>query len=31
MGKAGRNRAEKHFGWDAVAKQTIELYKSLLK
>lgn len=31
MGKAGRIRAEKHFGWDAVAKQTIELYKSLLK
>lgn len=31
MGKAGRVRAEKHFGWDAVAKQTIELYKSLLK
>ncbi|MBU6264287.1 MAG: glycogen synthase [Actinomycetales bacterium] len=31
LGKAGRVRAEKHFGWDAVAKQTIELYKSLLK
>ena len=31
LGKAGRIRAEKHFGWDAVAKQTIELYKSLLK
>ena len=31
MGKAGRVRAEKHFGWDAVAKETIELYKSLLK
>ena len=31
MGKAGRIRAEKHFGWDAVAKQTIELYNSLLK
>ena len=31
MGQAGRIRAEKHFGWDAVAKQTIELYKSLLK
>lgn len=31
MGKAGRVRAEKHFGWDAVAKQTIELYQSLLK
>jgi starch synthase len=31
MGRAGRIRAEKHFGWDAVAKQTIELYNSLLK
>ena len=31
MGKAGRVRAEKFFGWDAVAKQTIELYASLLK
>jgi starch synthase len=31
MGKSGRMRAEKHFGWDAVAKQNIELYKSLLK
>ena len=31
MGKAGRIRAEKHFGWDAVAKQTIQLYNSLLK
>lgn len=31
FGKAGRIRAEKYFGWDAVAKQTIELYRSLLK
>jgi starch synthase len=31
MGKAGRIRAEQLFGWDAVAKQTIELYTSLLK
>ena len=31
MGVAGRIRAEKHFDWDAVAKETIELYKSLLK
>ena len=30
MGKAGRVRAEKHFGWDEVAKQTIELYESVL-
>jgi len=31
MGKAGRIRAEKHFGWDAVAKETIKLYASVLK
>jgi starch synthase len=30
MGKAGRIRAEKHFGWDAVAKQTIELYQRVI-
>jgi starch synthase len=30
MGKAGRIRAEKHFGWDEVAKQTIKLYESVL-
>jgi starch synthase len=30
MGRAGRIRAEKHFGWDAVAKETINLYKSVL-
>jgi len=30
MGKAGRVRAEKHFGWDEVAKQTNELYESVL-
>lgn len=30
MGKAGRVRAEKHFGWDEVAKQTIQLYESVL-
>ena len=31
MGKAGRVRAEKHFGWDAVAKETIELYKKVIR
>jgi starch synthase len=31
MGKAGRIRAERYFGWDAVAKETIQLYASLLK
>jgi starch synthase len=31
MGKAGRVRAEQYFGWDAVAKKTIQLYTSLLK
>jgi starch synthase len=30
MGKAGRVRAEKHFGWDAVAAQTVELYKRVI-
>jgi len=30
-GKAGRRRAEALFGWDAIAKKTVELYQSLLK
>ena len=29
-GKAGRVRAETHFGWDAVAHQTIALYRSVI-
>ena len=29
-GKAGRVRAERHFGWDAVAQQTISLYRSVI-
>ena len=29
-GKAGRVRAETHFGWDAVAQQTISLYRSVI-
>ena len=30
-GKAGRARAQSEFGWDAVAAQTIALYKSVIK
>ncbi|MCM8761451.1 MAG: glycosyltransferase family 4 protein, partial [Candidatus Omnitrophica bacterium] len=30
MGKAGRKRALEHFSWPAVAKQTCELYRSVL-
>ena len=30
MGKAGRRRVEEHFGWDAIARRTVELYGSLL-
>jgi alpha-maltose-1-phosphate synthase len=30
MGRAGRDRAEAHFGWDAVAARTREIYGSLL-
>ncbi len=30
-GKAGRKRAEALFGWDAIAKKTVELYESLVK
>jgi starch synthase len=30
-GQAGRNRVIEHFGWDKVAKATIELYRSLIK
>ena len=29
-GKAGRFRAQTHFGWDAVAAQTISLYRSVI-
>jgi len=31
MGRAGRIRAQKYFGWDQVAKQTIELYRCVIK
>jgi starch synthase len=30
MGKAGRIRAKEHFDWDAIAVQTIELYRKVL-
>ncbi|MDD5350739.1 MAG: glycogen synthase [Chthoniobacteraceae bacterium] len=30
MGKAGRRRAEEHFSWAAIARQTAALYQSLL-
>jgi len=30
MGKAGRERVVRHFGWPAIASRTIELYDSLL-
>jgi starch synthase len=31
MGKAGRKRAVEEFGWDKVAQQTIDLYRSVIK
>jgi hypothetical protein len=30
MGVAGRQRTVEHFGWDAVAERTAELYRSLV-
>jgi starch synthase len=30
-GKAGRERATTHFGWDAIAQATIALYRSVLR
>jgi starch synthase len=30
MGRAGRERAVREFGWDAVARQTVEVYRSVL-
>lgn len=29
-GEAGRVRAQRHFGWDAIAGRTLELYRSLV-
>jgi starch synthase len=31
FGNAGRKRVEETFSWDAIAKQTVELYRSLTK
>jgi starch synthase len=31
MGKAGRQRVLRHFGWPAIASQTVELYDRLLR
>ena len=30
LGRAGRKRAEEKFGWSAIARQTMQLYQSLL-
>jgi starch synthase len=30
MGEAGRRRAVEKFGWDAIARQTVDLYRSLI-
>jgi starch synthase len=30
MGKAGRERVLRHFGWPAIAARTVDLYDSLL-
>jgi starch synthase len=30
MGRAGRERVLEHFGWPAIAAQTVKLYESLL-
>jgi alpha-maltose-1-phosphate synthase len=30
MGRAGRRRAVDHFGWDAIARQTVDLYRPLI-
>ena len=31
MGEAGRRRAVEHFGWDAIARRTVDLYESLVR
>ena len=31
MGRAGRKRAEEHFSWAAIARQTLDLYGTLLE
>ena len=30
MGRAGRQRAEEHFSWDAIAQRTMEIYQSVI-
>jgi len=30
MGRAGRRRAQEHFAWDAIARQTVEVYERAL-
>jgi starch synthase len=30
MGRAGRKRAVEHFGWDAIARRTVGLYRTLV-
>jgi starch synthase len=30
MGRAGRKRAEEHFSWDSIARQTLDVYRSVL-
>ena len=31
IGRAGRQRAVEHFGWDAIARQTADLYRSVVE
>ncbi|MDO8732387.1 MAG: glycogen synthase [Actinomycetota bacterium] len=31
MGKAGRERAVAHFGWDAIAQQTVDVYQAAME
>ncbi|MGH2446529.1 MAG: glycogen synthase [Candidatus Limnocylindria bacterium] len=31
MGRAGRRRAVEHFGWPAIARQTVDLYRDLVE
>lgn len=31
MGEAGRARAVREFGWDAVARRTVRLYEEIVK
>jgi starch synthase len=30
MGRAGRRRAVAHFGWDAIARETVDLYRRVV-